>query len=53
VVSGDRVERRAVTLGAGEGEEAMVLAGIAGGERVIVEAPEDLADGDEVEVREP
>jgi RND family efflux transporter MFP subunit len=53
VVSGDRVERRAVTLGAGEGEEAIVLAGIAGGERVIVEAPEDLADGDEVEVREP
>jgi RND family efflux transporter MFP subunit len=53
VVNGDRAERRAVTLGAGEGEVAMVLAGIAGGERVIVEAPEDLADGDEVEVREP
>jgi RND family efflux transporter MFP subunit len=53
VMNGDRVERRAVTLGAGEGEEAVVLAGISGGERVIVEAPEGLADGDEVEVREP
>jgi RND family efflux transporter MFP subunit len=53
VVNGDKVERRAVTLGAGEGEEAIVLAGIAAGERVVVEAPEDLADGDEVEVREP
>jgi RND family efflux transporter MFP subunit len=53
VVSGEKVERRAVTVGLDAGsEEATVLAGVAAGERVVVEAPADLADGDEVEVRE-
>jgi RND family efflux transporter MFP subunit len=53
VVSGERVERRAVTVGVDAGgEEALVLAGVAAGERVVVEAPADLVDGDEVEVRE-
>ncbi len=53
VVSGERVERRAVTVGVDAGgEEALVLAGVAAGERVVVEAPADLLDGDEVEVRE-
>ena len=53
VVSGEKVERRAVTVGADAGgEEALVLLGIAAGERVVVEAPADLVDGDEVEVRE-
>jgi RND family efflux transporter MFP subunit len=58
VVVGDRVERRAVALGsesvagaAGE-NDALVLSGIAGGEKVVVEGPPELADGDEVEVRE-
>ncbi len=53
VVNGDRVERRAVTLSADAGgEDALVLAGIAAGERVVVEGPSDLVDGDLVEVRE-
>ena len=53
IVSGERVERRAVTVGVDAGgEEALVLAGVAAGERVVVEAPADLVDGDEVEVRE-
>jgi RND family efflux transporter MFP subunit len=55
VVEGDKVERRAVALG-GEGpaggDEALVLSGISGGELVVVEGPKELADGDEVEVRE-
>ena len=54
VVSGETVERRAVTVAApaSEGDEdALVLAGIAAGERVVVEGPPDLADGDAVEVR--
>jgi RND family efflux transporter MFP subunit len=54
VVSGETVERRAVTVlaPASEGDEdALVLAGIAAGERVVVEGPPDLADGDAVEVR--
>jgi RND family efflux transporter MFP subunit len=51
VMSGERVERRAITVGAeAEGEEVLVLAGIAAGEVVVVEGPADLADGDEVEV---
>jgi RND family efflux transporter MFP subunit len=53
VVIGDRVERRAVRLNPGDGEEALVMAGVEGGERVVVQGPSDLADGDEVEVSSP
>jgi len=53
VVNGDRVERRAVRLNPGEGKEALVIAGIEGGERVVVQGPSDLADGDKVEVTSP
>jgi multidrug efflux pump subunit AcrA (membrane-fusion protein) len=54
VLNGEKVERRAVTVGVDAGgEEAMVLAGVAAGERVVVDAPADLADGDRVEVRAP
>ncbi len=54
VVNGEKAERRAVTVGVDAGgEDAMVLAGVAAGERVVVEAPDDLADGDPVEVRAP
>jgi len=53
VVAGERVERRAVNVGVDAGgEDALVLAGISAGERVVVEAPADLAEGDPVEVRE-
>ena len=56
VVNRDRVERRAVRLnpGAGPGEEeALVMSGIEGGERVVVQGPSDLTDGDKVEVTSP
>ncbi|GMR24712.1 MAG: efflux RND transporter periplasmic adaptor subunit [Acidobacteriota bacterium] len=56
VVNRDRVERRAVRLNPGEGpgeDEALVMAGIEGGERVVVQGPSDLADGDKVEVTSP
>jgi multidrug efflux pump subunit AcrA (membrane-fusion protein) len=53
VVNRDRVERRAVRLNPGDGEDALVMAGVAGGERVVVQGPSDLADGDEVEVSSP
>lgn len=53
VVNRDRVEWRAVRLNPGEGEEALVIAGIEGGEHVVVQGPSDLADGDEVEVTSP
>jgi len=54
VLSGERVERRAVTVGvdAGGREDVLVLSGVGAGDRVVVEGPADLVDGDEVEVRE-
>ena len=44
-------ERRAVTLGGALGDSRQVLAGVAAGDRVIVEAPANLQDGDAVTVR--
>lgn len=49
VVRDGRVERRAVTVGNAEGDAAVVLSGIAPGESVVVQGPEELADGDRVE----
>lgn len=47
-----RVERRAITVAATNGDEIAVAAGISGGEWVVIDAPETLADGDLVtEVR--
>ncbi len=51
VLNGDRVERRAVTLGRTLSNDVEVLAGVAPGERVVVEGPENLGDGDRVTVR--
>lgn len=51
VVRQGHVERRAVRLGAAEGDPAEVLAGLSAGERVVVEGPADLADGDRIVVR--
>ncbi len=44
----EKVERRAVRLGDTNEEEAMVLSGLSAGERVVMGAPDGLADGDEV-----
>jgi multidrug efflux pump subunit AcrA (membrane-fusion protein) len=60
VVNGERVERRAVTVAdpspdegsRDEGEEALILAGVSAGERVVVDGLSELAEGDRVEVRE-
>ena len=48
VIQDDVVERRAVSVAETRGAEARVVAGLAGGERVVVEGPTDLADGDRV-----
>ena len=45
VVKGDRVERRAVSTGAPNGDQVEVASGVAVGERVVVEPPAALADG--------
>jgi HlyD family secretion protein len=57
VLKGEIVERRAVTLaadagGSGQEDEALVLAGISAGERVVVDGLAELVEGDRVEVRE-
>jgi RND family efflux transporter MFP subunit len=51
VIRDDHVERRAVKLGDAEGDVVSVETGLAAGERVVVDGPADLADGDRVVVR--
>ncbi|MDP7692689.1 MAG: efflux RND transporter periplasmic adaptor subunit [Vicinamibacterales bacterium] len=48
VVRGDMAERRAVRLGSVVGDQVEVLAGLTAGERLVVDGPGDLADGDRV-----
>jgi len=50
---GTRVERRAVQLGAADGDQVEVAAGLTAGERVVVEGPASLADGEYVVDRSP
>ena len=45
VVHDDKVERRAVTVGLVNGNEATIAAGLNGGDRVIVDGPDNLAEG--------
>jgi len=51
VLADGRVERRAVFLGDPRGSDVWVSSGLSAGERVVVEGPPDLADGDAVEER--
>ena len=48
VVRGETVERRAVTTGLEDAGDVEVLAGLAAGERVVIDAPAELADGNRV-----
>jgi HlyD family secretion protein len=52
VQSGNRLERRAIGLAAGAGDEAVVTSGLAAGERVVVEGPAHLKDGASVSIKE-
>jgi HlyD family secretion protein len=52
IVRGEKVERRAVRLSPAPGDEAVVISGLNGGERVVVEGPAELKDGDLVSVPE-
>ncbi len=51
VVHDDRVERRAISVGLENGDQVEVLAGVAAGERVVVDGPQTLKDGDKVKVQ--
>ena len=48
VARGETVERRAVTTGMEDGGDVEVLAGVSAGERIVVDGPPDLSDGDRV-----
>ena len=51
VVKEDRVERRAISVGLENGDQVEVLSGVTAGERVVVDAPATLKDGDKVKVQ--
>ncbi len=48
VTAEGQLERRAVRLGADASDPATVIAGLAAGERVVIEGPADLAAGAQV-----
>jgi len=50
VIKDDHVERRAVSLGAVDGDLVEVVSGLVAGERIVIDGPQDLADGDRVVV---
>jgi hypothetical protein len=50
VFTGDRVQRRAVTLGPETSGQRQVLEGLRAGERVVLSPPPSLDDGDLVKV---
>ena len=53
VVQGGRAERRAVTVASTSANESEISAGLAAGERVVVEGPGDLTDGAIVKENKP
>jgi HlyD family secretion protein len=53
VVRGGKVERRAVKTAPAPGEDVAVVSGLSGGEEVVTEGPDQLADGYKVKVRNP
>ncbi|MCK6466361.1 MAG: efflux RND transporter periplasmic adaptor subunit [Phycisphaerae bacterium] len=46
IVREGKLERRAVTVSAESGEEVTIVAGLTEGERVVVQGPENLKEGD-------
>ncbi|MGH9314606.1 MAG: efflux RND transporter periplasmic adaptor subunit [Vicinamibacterales bacterium] len=51
VLREDRVERRAVRVGAAEGDRVEIVSGVSAGERVVIEGPAELSDGARVRVQ--
>jgi RND family efflux transporter MFP subunit len=50
VVRDDRVERRAVQVGNEDGDQVEVLSGLSSGDRIVVDAPPTLKDGDRIRI---
>jgi RND family efflux transporter MFP subunit len=53
VVRNGKAERRAVTVGSASLDESAVSAGLTAGEQVVLEAPDEMADGARVKVIKP
>jgi RND family efflux transporter MFP subunit len=51
VVRENRVERRAVRLGAASGDRVEIVSGLNPGDRIVVDGPAAMADGDTVVIR--
>ncbi len=51
VVKDERAERRAVKVGQTDGDQVQVVAGLNAGERVVVDGPAKLTDGERVKER--
>jgi len=51
VLNEDRIERRAIRAGLETGDQVEVLSGVRAGERVVIEGPQTLKDGDKVKVQ--
>jgi len=51
LVTGDHVERHAVTVGTTNGAQTQILAGLVAGDTVVVGGPSDLRDGETVAIK--
>ena len=51
VLKQDRVERRAISVGLEQGDQVEVVSGVVAGERVVVDGPQTLKDGDKVKIQ--
>jgi RND family efflux transporter MFP subunit len=52
VLRDDRVERRAVRVGAAEGDRVEIVSGVTAGEHVVIDGPAELSDGSRVRVQQ-
>jgi RND family efflux transporter MFP subunit len=51
VLKDERIERRAISVGPPVGDQVEVMSGVSAGERVVVDGPQTLKDGDKVKVQ--
>ncbi len=51
VIKDDRVERRAIRAGTENGGKVEVLSGLSAGERVVIEGPDTLVDGERIKIQ--
>jgi RND family efflux transporter MFP subunit len=52
LVKDGKVERRAISVGLDRGTDVAILAGVTPGDSLVVKGPENLRDGDKVEIRQ-